>query len=495
GARASRQPERDRRELPPPGGRQHAHAHRRRRDTRRPGAGLPRARRPHPRAPAPRPALPPEARRAAARTGALALDRRPQLPPRLPRPAHRAAGAGRRREAARADRADLLPAPGPDEAAVGALDGRRPLRQPLGAHLQEPPLARRRRLGRRPDDDALRCRRGPARHRHRALGAAARAVDGAARGERDQRRRQAPHRVTGARGRGRGPRAGRGDRQGARGGGGARRGRVGGPQPATRHAAERQGRTAPPLRHGRGVARRLQGDQGRVRRYRQRRRARGRRGRPAQLAARARDAHRGTRDARLRAGVRAHRRRAWRVRQQARPGPLPAARVRARPDRPAAARVRADAARQGLQAGARRRGHRGRPGLRAADDPRAGVANELLDALLQPAGHERAGPAVPALRPRPPAARRLPGPVPRRRPRARGRRHVVRRRDELRAARRLRRAARRRRAHARDRGRAGRAARARRVRPAVTASRQDDPDARTRTGTTARRGRRQARRL
>ena len=36
-------------------------------------------------------------------------------------------------------------------------------------------------------------------------------------------------------------------------------------------------------------------------------------------------------------------------------------------------------------------------GLRAADDPRAGVAAQLLDPRLQPAGHERAGAAVPAL--------------------------------------------------------------------------------------------------
>ena len=72
------------------------------------------------------------------------------------------------------------------------------------------------------------------------------------------------------------------------------------------------------------------------------------------------------RDARAAAGV--HRR----------PGPAPALRV-ARDGRP-----------EGVQAGPRRGGDRRRAELRAAHDPRAGLAPELLDASVQPDRDERA---------------------------------------------------------------------------------------------------------
>ena len=66
--------------------------------------------------------------------------------------------------------------------------------------------------------------------------------------------------------------------------------------------------------------------------------------------------------------------------------------------------------------------------LRAADDARAGVAPELLDAPVQPDRHQRARPAVPAVRARARDARGLPGRVPAREPRAGDRDHVLQRR-------------------------------------------------------------------
>ena len=91
----------------------------------------------------------------------------------------------------------------------------------------------------------------------------------------------------------------------------------------------------------------------------------------------------------------------------------------------------------------------GAAGLRAADDPRAGLADQLLHAAVQPDRHQRAGPAVPALRARARAAGPVPGRLPAARPRAGDRDHVLQRRDRLRAARRLRRDARPRRARRR----------------------------------------------
>ena len=97
---------------------------------------------------------------------------------------------------------------------------------------------------------------------------------------------------------------------------------------------------------------------------------------------------------------------------------------------------------EGVQAGARRGGDRRRAELRAADDPRAGLAPELLHAPVQPDRHQRPRPAVPAVRARPRDAAGDPRRLPARKPRARDRDHVLQRPDELRPARRLRRAAR-----------------------------------------------------
>ena len=84
----------------------------------------------------------------------------------------------------------------------------------------------------------------------------------------------------------------------------------------------------------------------------------------------------------------------------------PAAGLHRGPDRAAAHGQAVDGRAQGVQAGGRCRGALERPELRAADDPGAGLAAELLDAAVQPDRDERAGPAVPALRARPRDCRR-----------------------------------------------------------------------------------------
>ncbi len=101
-------------------------------------------------------------------------------------------------------------------------------------------------------------------------------------------------------------------------------------------------------------------------------------------------------------------------------GPLPV--YIADPVAAAALRLAGDGRAEGVKAGARRRGDRGRAELRAADDPRAGVAAELLHAPVQPDRDQRPGPAVPAVRARARDARGLPGRVPAREPRAGDRR-------------------------------------------------------------------------
>ena len=141
---------------------------------RRPAAGVRRLPRSRPRAAAPRAALPAEAGDAAARDRTAAVGRRPDLQPRVPRPPHRAARARHRGAAVPPRRADRLPAARPLEAAVGELARRGARGRPLRADLQDPPLARRRRLGRRPRDRAVRPRAdaGAAADRPRAVAAA-----------------------------------------------------------------------------------------------------------------------------------------------------------------------------------------------------------------------------------------------------------------------------------------------------------------------------------
>ena len=175
---APRPPHLDRRIVPASGGARVAHAHRRRADLRRPGAGVRGLPRPRPRPAAPGAALPPEARHAAAGDRPAAVGRRSGLQPRVPRAPHGAAPAGHRGAAVPAGLADRLPAAGPLQAAVGELAGRGPRGRPLRAHLQDPPRAGRRHLRRRPGVGAVR-RRARARcrrDRSRAVAPRARAV-------------------------------------------------------------------------------------------------------------------------------------------------------------------------------------------------------------------------------------------------------------------------------------------------------------------------------
>ena len=89
-----------------------------------------------------------------------------------------------------------------------------------------------------------------------------------------------------------------------------------------------------------------------------------------------------------------------------------AAGLRRGPGRAPARRAPGDGRPEGVQAGGRRRGAHRRAEPRAADDPRPGVAAELLHAPVQPARHERPRAAVPALRARARAAGPVPGRVP-----------------------------------------------------------------------------------
>ena len=95
--------------------------------------------------------------------GTPGVGRRPAPEPRVPRPPLVAAGAGRRRAARAARRADLLAAARPLQAALGDVAGAGPRGQSLRADQQDAPRARRRHLGRRPRDRAVRRQPGPGR--------------------------------------------------------------------------------------------------------------------------------------------------------------------------------------------------------------------------------------------------------------------------------------------------------------------------------------------
>ena len=123
-------------------------------------------------------------------------------------------------------------------------------------------------------------------------------------------------------------------------------------------------------------------------------------------------------------------------RQPARGDARPAAGLGRRSRRAPRRRARGDGRPQGVQAGDRRRGPLQRAELRPADGARAGLAHQLLDAPVQPARHERARAAVPALRRGARDARRVPDRVPAQGPRAVDRDHVLQRAHELRPARR-----------------------------------------------------------
>src|SRR5918995_3300780 len=139
-------PERGRRLVPRPGEAGLAHARGRARHLRRAAAGARRAvRAPGGAAGACAP-LSPEAGVPAARRREAVLGGRPDLQPRLPRAPHGAAEAWQRRPAARAPGPHLLPAAGPLEAALGALDRARARGRALRADLEDAPRAGGRRL-------------------------------------------------------------------------------------------------------------------------------------------------------------------------------------------------------------------------------------------------------------------------------------------------------------------------------------------------------------
>ena len=327
---------------------------------------------------------------------------------------------------------DLLPAPGPLEAAVGAVARRGAVRRRLRADLEDPPRARRRRLGRRPRDAccSTSAARAPSCRRRRAVGPAARA---------DRRRAR------------RARAAGRGD---ARSRSRVRRARAAVRTRARRSTARARsprglGEVAmtalnppptTPFNVAPGPHRRVAVVHAELDEFKQVKGALGGTvndvvlavvaGALALLHAGARAAHR-----RPRAARRACRCRCARTDQRGALGNQITHHhgAAARSTSTTRSRGCATCARrcgpEGVQAGARREGDRLAAGLRAADDPRPGVAAELLLAHLQPARHQRARPAVPALRARPPARADLPGAVPGRRARAGDRDHVLRRRD------------------------------------------------------------------
>ncbi|CAA9335358.1 MAG: Wax ester synthase/acyl-CoA:diacylglycerol acyltransferase; Diacyglycerol O-acyltransferase, partial [uncultured Frankineae bacterium] len=451
-----------RRLLPVHGDADHGDARRRRRDVRAAGGGL-RLRpagRPHQRADRPRPALPAEGALHPRAARQPRLGRRRGLRRHLPRTAQRAAPAGQRRAAARAGRKADGAAARPRPSAVGDLPRRGPGAGTGGGDHQDPPRhgRRRRRRGHR--------HRHPRHHTRAADGARGRLAPGASAGSRlaggrgPHRLRQAPDAGAGHGAHGRDRRPGDGGqagRPGQRGPGVRRDDRP----PGTGLAPQRAHRRAAPVRHGRHRPRRLQARPQGPRRHRQRRRPGDRRRRAARLAADpwggGDPLHGDPRDG---AGLRA-------VRDADGSGQPDLLLLR----RPARGRGRSrDAAApgqlrhagaQGVRAVGRRRGARADVGLRAADDPLAGRAGgQQHDApAVQPRGHQRPGPAVPAVRRRRPDADHVP-----RRPAGEGagpvhRADLVRRRRLLRSERRPRRHAGRRRPRRSARGVARRAGR------------------------------------
>ena len=188
---------------------------------------------------------------------------------------------------------------------------------------------------------------------------------------------------------------------------------------------------------------RLQGDQERARRDRERRRAGrgGRRARP--LAARPRRAHRGPGAARARAGLdprASDERGALGNRIAAMRGPLPV--YVDDPVERLRDRARGDGRAEGVEAGARRRGDRRAqdfaPPTLLAQASRLNFSTRLFNLIVT----NVPGPAVPALPARPRDAGDRADRLPAREPRARDRDHELQRQGRLRAARRLRRDAR-----------------------------------------------------
>ena len=171
----------------------HADARRLHDPVRGAGAAIPRVPRSHLLAAPPGSPLSPKAPLRPLRPGAPGVGGRPSPEPRLPRPPHVLAAARQRTAAAAPRRADLLSAPRPLEAPLGAVAGRGAERRAVRDRRKDPPLPRRRDL------------RG--RHHHRPLRPRARAGPIAGEGVRGMatragtgRRSSARRRLGGARG-------------------------------------------------------------------------------------------------------------------------------------------------------------------------------------------------------------------------------------------------------------------------------------------------------
>ena len=283
-----------------------------------PAPAVPRVSRPHRLAAAPGAPLSPEASLRPLRPGTSGLGRRPPPEPRLPRPPHLVAAARQRAATPPPGCADLLPAPRPLEAPLGAVAGRGPQRRALRDRRQDPSLPRRRDLRRRHHHRALRPRaraRIPRRWRSPSLAARAgtERLAPARRGPGRARGQPAGDSPRGALGAARPPPRHRQGHRYRRGRGLLRLGR----DRSAGFPLQRRDRAAPEVHLGPRLPARPEAGQGPARRHRQRRRPRGRLRRPGTLSALTRSVHRRPRAAGDGAGERPLRRSAGRARQPA----------------------------------------------------------------------------------------------------------------------------------------------------------------------------------
>src|SRR6267378_1811125 len=126
--------------LPRTGGPRHPHARGGGGGLRRQGPALQRFPAAHRGAARPGAALPPARAVRALQAGPAGLDRRVAVRPRVPRAAHGAAGAGRRRGPEAARRPPLLPGARPRQAALGAVARGGPGSRPFRGDFEDPPL-------------------------------------------------------------------------------------------------------------------------------------------------------------------------------------------------------------------------------------------------------------------------------------------------------------------------------------------------------------------
>jgi len=266
-------------------------------------------------------ALSPAAGLRSAASGPARMGRRPSFQAAVPRAPHRPPPPRRRGRAQAAGRPGVLPGARPDPPAVGAVAGRGTGRRPVRGAVEDPSRAGRRDLGGRYRHRAVRRLRRPApgRPARTRVGRTPPAELGPAVGRRAARAR---HRARG--GGPRGPRdaAGAAHHGDPRRAGPRQRERAGldGASGRSPQPVQRADRAPSPVHLGPGRPRRVQGDQERARRHRQRRRAGGRGRRARSLHAPARIFHRRHRAARDGPGVGPRGHRARRAGQPSRSG-------------------------------------------------------------------------------------------------------------------------------------------------------------------------------